>query len=126
MFLGASRWPPQIVIRYMAESKPQPLDYAPRAKAVAVRPWLLAASILLPTIIVAIGITAGEWPHRNWFGNTAWGGWMILGAALSGGGFLLLRAKLPAAALLLYLPAQLVWIIYFSLSFEGAVFGNWL
>jgi hypothetical protein len=109
----------------MADKETPPLQYETPAPRRSIRVWPLVASIFSPTLITTAGITACEWPTRHWFTNGVYSGQLILTLALLVGCIFLWRTRLPNSifmlAFALYAILQLIWLVFFGISFECGV-----
>ena len=91
---------------------------SPDAQRAIHRPLLIVA-LGLPTIVAVAFVVFAEWPTRNAFlveSATIWG---ILAAAIGGSAVLLHRSGVHPAFLLLFVPAQVFWVFFFSLWLVG-------
>src|SRR5947209_7482456 len=90
------------------------------------RVWPLLLAIPLPTILVAICITAVEWPMKRSIRNSLWYGWGTTLCAIEAGIFVLTLTRMARAAFartaLLFAVAQFLWLGLFRLYFACGVF----
>ena len=87
----------------------------------------ITVAVVAPPILMLLYLTLSRWPVR-WFAD--WTDWIAIGVCLSVGSVLIwrlpYRESVLAVSLLVFAPAMLVALVYLSLKFVCAAFGDCL